>query len=78
MIDSASSVVRLMLRRGEDAMDKKLKTKTFCKWDKGDIKKNSDGIYELTANPKYFCEKCARVSKLKGSVCKPHKFELNK
>lgn len=56
-------------------MDKKLKKKSFCKWDKSDIKKNIQAIYELTASPKYLCEKCARVSKLKSNVCKPHKFE---
>lgn len=57
-------------------MDKKLKNKSFCKWDKSDIKKNISGIYALTADPKYVCEKCARVSKLKINVCKPLKFEL--
>lgn len=57
-------------------MDKKLKKKSFCKWEKNDIKKNIMKIYEMTAEPKYVCEKCARVSKLKANVCKPHKFEL--
>ena len=58
-------------------MDKKLKKKSFCKWEKSDIKKNIEKIYALTADPKYVCEKCARVSRLKGNVCKPHKFELS-
>lgn len=56
-------------------MEKKLKQKSFCKWEKSDIKKNIEQIYELTANPKYVCEKCARVSKLKTNICKPYKFE---
>lgn len=55
-------------------MDKKLKKKSFCKWDKNDIKKNIEKIYELTAKPKYVCQKCARVSKLKANVCKPYAF----
>jgi hypothetical protein len=55
-------------------MNKKLKEKTFCKWEKSDIKKNLEKIYELTSDPKYVCEKCARVSKLEANVCKPHKF----
>jgi hypothetical protein len=55
-------------------MDNKLKLKSFCKWDKEDISSNIDAIYELTAKPKYVCEKCARVAKLKANVCKPHKF----
>ena len=55
-------------------MDKKLKDKSFCKWDKSDIKKNIEKIYHLTASPTYVCEKCARVAKLKSNVCKPHKF----
>lgn len=58
-------------------MNKKLKKKSFCKWDKSDIKKNIENIYELTSNPKYVCEKCARVSRLKANVCKPHKFEVS-
>ena len=56
-------------------MDKKLKSKSFCKWSKEDISKNIDKIYNLTADPRYVCEKCARVSKLKANVCKPHKFD---
>jgi hypothetical protein len=59
-------------------MDKKLKKKSFCKWEKGDIKKNIEKIYELTADPRYICEKCARVARLKANVCKPYKFELAK
>ncbi len=55
-------------------MDKKLKKKSFCKWGKDDLKKNLDAIYSLVANPKYICEKCARVSKLKANLCKPYKF----
>ncbi len=56
-------------------MDKKLEKKSFCKWGKNDIKANIDAIYELTADPRYVCEKCARVAKLKANVCKPHKFQ---
>lgn len=58
-------------------MAKDLKKKSFCKWEKGDIKKNIGKIYKLTANPKYVCEKCARVSRLKANVCKPYKFSLS-
>lgn len=57
-------------------MENKLKTKSFCKWEKSDIRKNIEKIYELTANPQYVCEKCARVSKSKTNVCKPYKFDL--
>lgn len=57
-------------------MDNKLKMKSFCKWEKSDIKKNIEKIYQLTANPNYVCEKCARVSKSEANLCKPHKFEL--
>ena len=56
-------------------MDKKLKSKSFCKWSKDDISKNIEKIYTLTADPNYVCEKCARVAKLKANVCKPHKFD---
>ena len=56
-------------------MDKKLKKKSFCKWEKNDIKENIDVIYELTADPGFVCEKCAWVAKWKANVCKPHKFQ---
>ena len=53
-------------------MDKPLEERSFCKWEKSDIKKHVRKIYELTADPHYVCEKCARVSKSKANVCKPH------
>ena len=56
-------------------MDKKLLAKSFCKWDKDDISRNIRQIYELTADPRYVCEKCARVARNKANVCKPHKFQ---
>ena len=59
----------------EATMGTNLDKKSFCKWEKDDIKKNINKIYALTANPKFVCEKCARVSKLKIHVCKPHKFD---
>ena len=56
-------------------MDKPLEKRSFCKWDKREIQKNIQMIYDLTANPNYVCEKCARVSKSKYNVCKPHEFK---
>jgi len=55
-------------------MKEKTKKKSFCKWDKEDIKKNLDAIYDPTAAPKYVCQKCARVSRRKANVCNPHAF----
>ena len=55
-------------------MDKKLQKKSLCKWSKEEIKANIENIRELTAAPKYVRQKCARVSRLKANVCKPHKF----
>ena len=59
-------------------MKKKLKKKSFCKWNKSDIKKNIKEIYELTAKPKYVCQNCARVSRLKANVCNPYQFKKAK
>lgn len=59
-------------------MKNKLKKKSFCKWEKNDIKENLEALYTLTANPTYVCEKCARVAKVKVNVCKPYKFESNR
>ncbi len=59
-------------------MEKDLKAKTFCKWEKGTIKKNRTVLYDLTAAPNYFCGKCARVAKQKHNVCKPFRFDSGK
>ena len=56
-------------------MDKKLEKNRSASGEKNDIKANIDTIHELTADPRYVCEKCARVAKLKANVCKPHKFQ---
>ena len=56
-------------------MDDKLKKKSFCKWDKEDIKENIDLIYELTAKRKFVCQNCARVGRYKANLCKPRAFE---
>jgi hypothetical protein len=58
-----------------DPVKRKLNQKALCKWDKSDIKKNLGAIYELTIDPNFVCQKCARVSHLKANVCHPHPFE---
>jgi hypothetical protein len=62
-------------RERETAMNDKLKKKSFCKWDKEDIKENIDLIYELTAKRKFACQNCARVARYKANLCKPKAFE---
>jgi hypothetical protein len=59
---------------GGSAMDDKLKKKSFCRWDKEDIKESIDLIYELTAKPKFVCQNCARVARRKANLCKPKAF----
>ncbi|MFO7714530.1 hypothetical protein [Desulfosarcina sp.] len=55
-------------------MEKKLKKKSLCKWDKDDAKKNWDELYDLLATSKFVCGKCLRSSRLKGTLCKPEKL----
>lgn len=62
-------------RERETAMDDNLKKKSFCKWDKEDIKENIGLIYELTAKRKFVCQNCARVARYKANLCKPKAFE---
>jgi hypothetical protein len=62
----------------QGAMDDKLRKKSFCKWDKHDIKDNVDEIFQLTAKPKYVCLNCARVARRKANLCKPTAFEKKK
>jgi hypothetical protein len=56
-------------------MDKKLKRKSLCKWKKDDVKKNREDLTDLLAQSKYFCSKCLRSSRLKGTLCKPEKLQ---
>jgi len=55
-------------------MNKKLKKKSLCKWDKDEIKKNWDALDDLLVKSKYACRKCLRSSRLKGTLCKPVKL----
>ena len=57
-------------------MEKEIAEKSFCKWDRDEIKRNIATIVALTADPGYVCRKCARVAKHKVNVCKP--FEIVK
>jgi hypothetical protein len=59
-------------------MDDRLKKKSFCKWNKEDIKENISLIYDLTAKPKFVCQNCARVARRKSNLCKPKAFETEK
>lgn len=54
-------------------MEKKLKKKSLCKWDRKDVKKNWGELNELVATSKYICTKCLRSSRLKGTLCKAEK-----
>lgn len=55
-------------------MNKKLKKKSLCKWEKDDVKKNWGELSDLLAKSKYVCNKCLRSSRLKGTLCKPEKL----
>jgi hypothetical protein len=56
-------------------MDKKLKKKSMCKWSKEELRKNFDEMYDIVGKPKYICGRCARATRLKGTVCKPEKLK---
>ena len=58
-------------------MNEKLKKKSFCKWNKEDIKENIAIIQDLTSKPKYVCQNCARVARRKANLCKPYEFKRN-
>ncbi len=55
-------------------MDKKLKKTSLCKWDKDDVKQNLNELVDLLGKSKFFCTRCLRSSKLKGTLCKPEKL----
>ena len=55
-------------------MKEKGKKRSFCKWDKKEIKRNIDRIYDLTADPRYVCRKCVRVAREKSHLCEPVAF----
>lgn len=47
---------------------------TLCDWSKSEIKERRGELYMLTAEPKFFCRKCARVAGNHKVLCKPMKF----
>lgn len=49
--------------------------KTLCELSKKEIKELKKEIWKVVKEPKYICEKCARVSKDKKFLCKPDKIE---
>ena len=51
--------------------------KTICDWSKKDIEKNSDLLYELTREARFFCRKCGRVANSKKILCKAELFKEN-
>ena len=55
-------------------MDKKMKKKSLCKWDKDDVKKNWAEMADLVGKSKFLCGNCLRSAKLKGNLCKPTKI----
>lgn len=58
------------------AMEKKITEKSFCKWEKDEIKQNIETLLALTTGPRFVCAKCARVARHKVNVCKP--FDVQK
>ena len=59
-------------------MDNKLKKKSLCKWGKENIKKNMADVIDLTVQPKYVCQKCARGARRKTNVCDPYQVTKKK
>jgi hypothetical protein len=59
-------------------MDSKLKKKSFCKWGKDAIKDHIEDVIDLTAKPKYVCQKCARVARRKANLCDPYEIPKQK
>ena len=56
-------------------MDKKLKSKSLCKWKREEVNKNSAELVAFLSHSKYFCERCLRSSRLRGTLCKPEKLD---
>jgi len=46
------------------SMKKSPINKALCKLDKNDIEKQMDALMNLVAEPRYICQKCARVAAL--------------
>ncbi len=47
------------------------KIKRMCKLDKKELEKNFAEFRDLVKEPTNVCEKCARVSRSKKTLCKP-------
>ncbi len=48
--------------------------KSLCKLTRKEVEKNIKNLVKDVVKPRYYCEKCARVSKKKEHLCKPVKI----
>ena len=48
--------------------------KSICKLSKDEVEKSLEELVRIVSNPKYICQKCARVAKSKKQLCKPDKI----
>ncbi len=49
--------------------------KTLCKLKKDELTDDFKQIVKIVINPKFICEKCARVAKEKKYLCSPKKMK---
>lgn len=54
------------------------KVKKLCGLKKDDIEKQMEKILKIVSEPKYICEKCARVAKDDEHLCHPLSFKKAK
>ena len=55
-------------------MAKSLEKQKFCKLSKKSVEKGFDAFVAQVSEPAFYCEKCFRVSRDKGNLCKAKKL----
>ena len=56
-------------------MSKSVKKSRFCKLDDKQRDGDIDSFVELVSKPRFYCDRCSRVSGLKQNLCKPKKLK---
>jgi hypothetical protein len=55
-------------------MPKKLKKQTLCNLTAKSVKGHFEEYVELVSKPRFFCQKCLRVSAKKRNLCRPERL----
>jgi len=52
-----------------------MSAKRLCSWDKARIRDKREKLVKIVSQPKYVCERCARVASSAKHLCRPDSLD---